>query len=97
MKSTNKSINMSSFFGSVFIETPRNMINLLGEPHFTAGHKTNMEWKMETSDGAVFTIYDYKNYGGISMDQDVAWHIGGFSEEDTRQACDELRIARINH
>ena len=45
---------------------------------------------METSDGTVFTIYDWKNYGGIAMDRVVEWHIGGHTKEDTLKAREEL-------
>lgn len=93
MKSTNKSTSGTSFFDTVLSETPSNMIKLLGKPHYTGGDKTNMEWEMETSDGTVFTIYDWKNYGGISMDQVVEWHIGGFDRRDTLKAVEELRNA----
>ena len=93
MKSTNKSTSGTSFFDTVLSETPANMIKLLGEPHCIGGDKTNMEWEMETSDGTVFTIYDWKNYGGVSMDQVVEWHIGGFDRRDTLKAVEELRNA----
>lgn len=91
MKATNKSTSGTSFFETVISETPANMIKCLGAPHYTGGDKTNMEWEMETSDGIVFTIYDWKNYGGISRHQVVEWHIGGFSKEDTEKAVEELR------
>lgn len=90
MKATNKSLNGTSFHDVVVHETPANMIKFLGEPHCVAGDKTNMEWDMETSDGTVFTIYDWKNYGGIAMDRVVEWHIGGHTKEDTLKAREEL-------
>ena len=93
MKATNKSTNGTSFFGVTVTETPENMIKLIGEPHYIAGDKTNMEWDMETSDGTVFTIYDWKNYGGLRMTKPVEWHIGGHSEEDTEKAREEF----VNH
>ena len=90
MKATNKSINGTSFHDQVILETPANMIKFLGEPHEVGGDKTNMEWFMETEDGTVFTVYDWKNYGGIRMDQVVEWHIGGHSKTDTIKARQEI-------
>jgi hypothetical protein len=90
MKATKKSINGTSFHDTVVCETPANMIRVLGEPHYVGGDKTNMEWDMETSDGTVFTIYDWKNYRGIEMNEVVKWHIGGHSETDTEKAREEL-------
>lgn len=93
MKATNKSTGGTSFHDTVISETPRNMIKCLGEPHCIGGDKTNMEWEMETEDGTVFTIYDWKNYGGIGMDEVVEWHIGGHKKSDTEKAREEL----VNH
>lgn len=90
MKATNKSVSGTSFYDVTIHETPANMIKLLGEPHCVGGDKTNMEWEMETEDGTVFTIYDWKNYGGIGMNEVVSWHIGGRSKEDTIKARQEL-------
>jgi hypothetical protein len=90
MKATKKSTSGTSFHDTTIRETPANMINYLGEPHCIGGDKTNMEWEMETSDGTVFTIYDWKNYEGIEMNEVVEWHIGGHSEADTEKAREEL-------
>ena len=90
MKATNKSTGGTSFHDVIIRETPANMIKFLGKPHYVGGDKTNMEWEMETEDETVFTIYDWKNYGGIADDQIVEWHIGGRSKSDTLKAREEL-------
>lgn len=89
---TTKSISGTSFFGSEINATPNEMIEIFGEPDFTNGDKTNMEWIRELNGKDIFTIYDWKNYGGILDNQLVDWHIGGHSMEVTEEAKKELMI-----
>lgn len=89
---TKKGISGTSFFGSEINATPNEMFAILGKPDFTNGDKVNIEWVRELNGKSVFTIYDWKNYGGISNDQLVDWHIGGFDVEVTEEAKKELMI-----
>jgi hypothetical protein len=60
---------------------------LLGEPGRSDGYKVSTEWVFESDDGAVITLYDYKetdlyDTGLPSVEQFRAkpqhqWHIGG--------------------
>lgn len=51
------------------------LCQVFGEPVSGDGYKTRAEWNGKTSDGIVFTIYDWKERKGIG---DVTnWHIGG--------------------
>jgi len=90
MKATNKSTSGTSFHDVTIRETPANMIKFIGPAHCIGGDKTNMEWEMETEDGIVFTIYDWKNYGGLNRNMPVEWHIGGHSRSDTEKARQEI-------
>jgi dihydrofolate synthase/folylpolyglutamate synthase len=56
----------------------------------TGEYKTNFEWEMETEDGDVFTIYDWKEYRPLGYDEMIVWHIGGHSKEITDKALQEL-------
>jgi hypothetical protein len=46
---------------------------------------------METADGTLFTIYDWKEYRGFGANEMIEWHIGGFNRTDTNKAQDELQ------
>ena len=52
------------------------LVEVFGEPHRFGGDKTLAEWCFEFEDGVVFTIYDWKNYGG-QLELITDWHIGG--------------------
>jgi hypothetical protein len=52
------------------------LVEVFGEPHATHGDKTLAEWCFEFKDDTVFTIYDWKNYGG-QVEYVESWHIGG--------------------
>ena len=93
MKSTTKSSNLTSFYGSTFKATVKQLTELLGEPAYDENdgqEKVNYKWVMETEDGDVFRIYDWKYYRPIRLDEDVYWHIGGHGKSITEVALKEL-------
>lgn len=66
---------------------------MLGEPDYSENDgegKTNFEWIMETSDGNVFTVYDWKEYRSLTEKELVEWHIGGKNRNVTEQATWEI-------
>ena len=72
-------VNGTSFMGYVKT-TYADLVEKFGEPTYTYGDKTTVEWVLEfETDGEliVATIYDYKMletpYGEFN------WHVGGFS------------------
>jgi len=90
---TNKEISGTSFHGTSIVCTPKELKNILGEPTYednTGEDKVNLEWVCETQNGKVFTIYDWKEYRPIHEDEEIEWHIGGYTGSDTRDAYDEL-------
>ena len=52
----------------------------------TGQEKCNYNFKLELSDGDLFTIYDWKEYRPIADDEFITFHIGGFSAEITEKA-----------
>ena len=86
-------INGTSFHGTTILATPQELHDVLGEP--TTGNndgedKTNYEWWLKTVTGRAVTLYDWKEYRRIRMNEEIEWHIGGHSLEDTERAQDEL-------
>ena len=45
---------------------------------------------METDEGEVFTIYDWKNYRKLRLDEYVTWNIGARSKSVANDAEREL-------
>ena len=55
--------------------TYKELVAVLGQPHLTDGDKITAEWNLETVEGVVITIYDYKEDETPKGLYD--WHIGG--------------------
>jgi hypothetical protein len=68
----------TSFQGYIAI-TYKELVEVLGEPHHTDDDKITAEWDFKTSDGTIFTIYDYKEDATPTTIYD--WHIGGHDEK----------------
>jgi len=80
------SISGTSFHFHTVEATPNQLKKILGEPVYeenTGDSKVNFEWELETNNGDVFTVYDYKEYRPIGMDEKIKWHIGGHSSAIT--------------
>ena len=96
MKPTTKSVGGTSFHMDVIYATVEQLRQVLGEPVYVANYgddKVNFEWEMETEDGAVFTVYDWKEYRSLSEDEEIEWHIGGYRKIDTEKVADEINYA----
>jgi hypothetical protein len=66
---------------------------VLGEPQCfqnDGSDKTNIDYECETKTGDIFTIYDWKEYRPIGMNETIEFHIGGMSRAITERAKDEL-------
>ena len=99
MKKTNKTADGTSFYDMTVFATPQELNAILGNPVYddnTGDDKVNMEWISETNDGAVFTVYDWKEYRSISNDEKIEWHIGGHGVKDTLTAKLEITRALNN-
>jgi len=97
MKPTTKSISGTSFHDTTIVASVKQIIEMCGEPSDesnTGEDKVNYEWTMETDNGNVFTIYDWKEYRPITLNERITWHIGGNSRQITEQAKLRLGILK---
>jgi hypothetical protein len=93
MKPTFKSTGGTSFFGTELVASVNELKHILGEPYYNGNDgedKINFEWEMETNKGDVFTVYDWKEYRSIGLDEAIVWHIGGKSKTITDNALLEI-------
>lgn len=96
MKATTKESNRTSFHGTVINCTVQTLKDILGTQTYgnnDGRDKVNYEWVMETADGDVFTVYDWKKYRPLDDTAMVEWHIGGRNKHVTEQAKKELTEA----
>jgi len=99
VKRATVSANDISFHGVTLQSTVEELIAVLGEPDFsgnTGEDKVNYEWILETSNGQIFTIYDWKHYRPIDRNELIEWHIGAYSIRVCNAAKNEL-IEDINN
>ena len=99
MKSTIKSANGTSFHDTTFRASVAAVRQILGQPQCEQNDgrdKVNFDWKMETDDGTVFTVYDWKEYRPLKEDEEVEWHVGGYSGMNTEKALNEIADALNN-
>lgn len=96
MKATLKSAFGTSFHGTTIIASVTDLRQILGLEQYEANDgndKTNFEWIMETDNGDVFTVYDWKEYRVLDENEILEWHIGGHDENVTIQALNEMNEA----
>ena len=92
-KKTYKDTDGTSFHHVTIRATVEQLTKAFGEPSDdsnTGEDKVNFEWEMETEDGEVFTIYDWKEYRMIDVDEYVIWHIGAMNKSVCNTAEDEI-------
>jgi hypothetical protein len=92
-KKTYQSTDGTSFHGVVIRATVDQLISAFGDPTIvdnTGDDKVNFEWEMETNEGEVFTIYDWKYYRLLSSDEFVTWNIGAKSKSVCNTAEREI-------
>jgi hypothetical protein len=93
MLKTSKSSGGTSFHDTTVGTTVHTLRKLLGEPYYEGNDgedKVNFEWIMETNDGDVFTVYDWKEYKVLDEHEMIEFHIGGHSKAVTEQAKNEI-------
>jgi hypothetical protein len=91
-KKTFKCTDGTSFHGVTIRATVEQLTNAFGEPddNNTGEDKVNFVWDMETEEGEVFTIYDWKEGRPLRLDEYVIWHIGAKDKSTSNTAEDEL-------
>ena len=84
-----------SFHNSTIRASVNELIEVLGKPSSRTNddqEKVNFVWNCKPDDGDVFTIYDCKEYKSISTDEQIEWHIGGYSKYQTENADDMVEL-----
>tara|TARA_R110000868_G_scaffold310848_1_gene572025 strand:- start:262 stop:558 length:297 start_codon:yes stop_codon:yes gene_type:complete len=92
-KKTYQSTDFTSFHGITIRASVEQLTKVFGDPSIvnnTGDDKVNFEWEMETDEGEVFTIYDWKYYRPLSSDEIVTWNIGSKSKSVSWDAEREL-------
>ena len=92
-KHTRKSSGGTSFYGTILKATPQQLIDLFPNSYdeYNNGRdKTNFDFTLQTESGKVFTIYDWKEYRPLRMDEVVIWHVGAHNEETSVKGRDEV-------
>ena len=94
MRNTTHSANGTSFHGHTVSATLEQLIQVCGQPHAwgSADEKSQYDWYMETEDGKVFTIYDWKEYREIDEDEVIQWHIGAL--DSYKAACGQRELEK---
>jgi hypothetical protein len=91
-KKTYQLTDGTSFHGVTIRTSVEQLTKAFGEPYEnnTGEDKVNFEWEMETDEGEVFCIYDWKEYRPLERDQFVTWHIGAKSKSVSNDAEREI-------
>lgn len=85
--------NGTSFQGVTIRTTINELQTKFGEPIMfdnSGDDKVNVEWAGVTSEGYVFTIYSWKEYRPLGLDEKVEFHIGSKSSFNSKVAKSEL-------
>ena len=93
MEKTFKSTSGTSFQNVTFEASINQLIKILGEPteeDNTGEDKVNFEWELQTSNGDVFTVYDWEEYRVLEMNEKIEWHIGSFNSSISSDAKNEI-------
>jgi hypothetical protein len=100
MRKTDKEIFGTSFHDTVIGTTVHTLRKIMGKPLYISNDgedKVNYEWAMETDNGDVFTVYDWKEYKVLNEHEIIDFHIGGMSKAITEQAKNEIYEALENY
>lgn len=98
-KKTYQSTDGTSFHGITIRASVDQLISALGDPSMeynTGEDKVNFEWEMETDEGEVFTIYDWKEGRPLRLDEMVNWHIGSKSKSISEIGGNEVIKALVS-
>lgn len=93
IEKTEKCVNGTSFSNVTFSASVNDLIEIFGEPTIqnnTGCDKTNFDWSLQTSSGDVFTIYDWKEYRKLNLDEIIEWHIGSFTRNTANEAKSQI-------
>jgi len=98
MKKTDKTADGTSFHDVTIKSTINILTDALGHPQYyqnTGEDKVNVEWICETESGNLITIYDWKEYRTIGVDEEIEFHLGGHNRMNTIEGKIELDIIPV--
>jgi hypothetical protein len=93
IKKTEQSTTGTSFHDITIKTTLGRLRAAFGDPQCENNYgedKSNIDYCLETSDGDVFTVYDWKHYRPIGEDEILNFHIGAYSNHVAFQAKQEM-------
>jgi len=93
IKKTEQSSTGTSFHSITIKTTLGRLRAAFGDPQFgynDGQDKTNIDYCLETTNGDVFTVYDWKHYRPIGEDEVVDFHIGAYTNHIAFQAKQEM-------
>ena len=90
-KSESKAIG-TSFHGITIRGSVNQLSEVIGEySKLNSGDgKVVYQWILETDEDEVVTIYDWKMYREVGIDEEIEWNIGGYSKKSTEKAREEI-------
>ncbi len=87
----------SSYHKVTIVTTPRDLIKICTKyaiPYIeqnTGRDKVNFEFEFETESGVYFTVYDWKEYQPLKIDNEYEFHIGGVNTLDCLDGLDAFK------
>jgi len=93
IKKTEQSTTGTSFHDITIKTTLGRLRAAFGDPQCENNYgedKSNIDYCLETSDGDVFTVYDWKLYRPIGEDEVLDFHIGAYNIHVAFQAKQEM-------
>ena len=90
-------VNGTSYHGYEIQCSLNEIVSVFGKQHYTSPkfEKAQNEWLLETSEGNIVTIYDWKQHRNFGDDEVISWHIGSHGRQVSRLA-EELIINELN-
>ena len=82
----------TTFHGITIRATANQLSEIVGEySKLKSGDgKTILQWILENEDNQVITIYDWKMYREVGLDEEIEWNIGGHNKQSTEKAKKEI-------
>ena len=93
IKKTEQSTTGTSFHGITIKTTLGRLRAAFGDPQCENNYgedKSNIDYSLETSNGDVFTVYDWKHYRPIGEDEVLDFHIGAYTNHIAFEAKQEM-------
>ena len=93
IKKTEQSADGTSFHSITIKTTLGKLRAAFGDPqgdYNDGSDKSNIDYVLETSNGDVFTVYDWKNYRPIGEDEVLDFHIGAYNNHIAFEAKQEM-------